>query len=97
MREILWSRSVNLRRFRVAHTGVSLPYELTVDDHALTVVATDGYDIKPLKVDIVLVHPGETVDFEITANQTSGKYWVRATTTMAGRKGGKLEINQVGS
>ncbi|KAI0210646.1 Laccase-1 [Lamellibrachia satsuma] len=66
-------------RFRVAHTGVELPYEVTVDAHVLNVVATDGYDVTPLQVDVILINPGETVDFEISANQTMGKYWVRAT------------------
>ncbi|KAI0234468.1 Oxidoreductase OpS5 [Lamellibrachia satsuma] len=66
-------------RFRVAHTGVELQYEVTVDAHVLTVVATDGYDVMPLQVDVIVLNAGESVDFEISANQTPGKYWVRAT------------------
>ena len=70
-------------RFRVAHTGVEVPYEVSVDGHVLTVVATDGYDVTPLNVDIILMSPGETVDFVISANQTAGKYWVRAAVMSA--------------
>ena len=85
-----------MRRFRVAHAGVMRPYEVTVDGHVLTVVATDGYDISPLQVDIILIHRGETVDFEITPNATIGKYWVRATSPLSRRPGDdQLELNQV--
>ncbi|KAK2186947.1 hypothetical protein NP493_184g03034 [Ridgeia piscesae] len=73
-------------RFRVAHTGVELPYEVSVDGHVLTLVATDGYDVTPLLVDVILINPGETADFEISANQTCGKYWVRACAMSASGK-----------
>ena len=83
-------------RFRVAHTGVELPYEVTVDAHVLSVVATDGYDVTPLQVDVILINPGETVDFEISANQTPGKYWVRATGMSASPEDQSFTSRQVG-
>ena len=80
----------------MANTGDALPYEVRVDGHVLTVVATDGNDIIPHQVDIISIYPGETVDFEISTNQTPGKYWVRANTPIARpRNGGKLESNPV--
>ena len=84
-------------RFRVAHTGVELPYEVSVDGHVLTLVATDGYDVAPILVDVILINPGETVDFEISANQTSGKYWVRACAMSALRKNQTMSQMEVGT
>ena len=43
----------------MAHTGVELPYEVTVDAHVLTMVATDGYDVMPLQVDVIVLNAGE--------------------------------------
>ena len=76
----------------MANTGDAFPYEVRVDSHMLTVVATDGHDIVPHQVDIISIYPGETVDFEISTNQTPGKYWVRANTPISRpAQGGKLE------
>ena len=84
-------------RFRVAHTGVELPYEVSVDGHVLTLVATDGYDVTPLLVDVILINPGETADFEISANETCGKYWVRACAMSASGKNQTKSPREVGA
>ena len=80
----------------MAHTGVELPYEVTVDAHVLTVVATDGYDVMPLQVDVIVLNAGESVDFDISANQTPGKYWVRATGMSNWRENQTFASKQVG-
>ncbi len=59
-------------------------------------VALDGFEIQPLQVDEVFVHPGETIDIVIVANQSPARYWVRAHTPRAGKgptvtPDGKLE------
>ena len=84
-------------RFRVAHTGVELPYEVSIDGHVLTLVATDGYDVTPLIVDVILINPGETADFEISANQSHGKYWVRTCAMSASRKNQTTSQREVGA
>ena len=81
----------------MAHTGVELPYEVTVDAHVLTVVAIDGYDVMPIQVDVIVLNTGESVDFEISANQTSGKYWVRATGMSHWRENQTFASKQVGT
>ena len=59
---------------------------LSVDNHKLTLIAADGYLIKPLaNLDYIIIHAGERYDFIVDANQNpSHNYWIRAET---------LEIN----
>lgn len=64
-------------RFRVIQAGALYPLRVSVDNHNITVVASDGYDIKPKEVESVIVNPGERFDFLLTANQLVGNYWIR--------------------
>ena len=54
------------------------PFRVSVDNHMLTVVATDGFEVHPRVYQSVIINPGERYDFIITANQTNGSYWIRA-------------------
>ncbi|XP_069141618.1 uncharacterized protein [Argopecten irradians] len=67
-------------RFRVINVGAIYPIRVSVDDHSLTIVASDGYDVKPVDAESFIINPGERYDFIITANQTVGNYWIRAET-----------------
>ena len=73
-----------LQRFRLVHSGAEYSYEVSVDDHVMIVVQSDAYAIQPITVDFFMIHPGETIDFEIVANQNSSRYWLRATTLREG-------------
>lgn len=64
-------------RFRVIGVGSMYPIRISVDQHLLEVVASDGYDLKPMVVESFIINPGERFDFLITANQTVGNYWIR--------------------
>ena len=67
-------------RFRVICHGVYYPFRISVDSHTLTIVSSDGYDVKPQEFESFIINPGERYDFVITANQTIGSYWIRANT-----------------
>jgi len=65
-------------RFRVIGTGAIYPLRISVDNHQITVVSSDGYDIEPWVVESFIINPGERYDFILDANQPYGNYWIRA-------------------
>ncbi|XP_021357767.1 laccase-2-like [Mizuhopecten yessoensis] len=67
-------------RFRVIHVGALYPIRISIDNHAITLVASDGYDFQPVEVESFIINPGERYDFIINANQVIGNYWIRAET-----------------
>uniref|UniRef100_A0A0B6Z3I0 Laccase n=1 Tax=Arion vulgaris TaxID=1028688 RepID=A0A0B6Z3I0_9EUPU len=71
-------------RFRVIGAGSLYPFRVSIDEHTIKLVETDGYTIQPVFVESFIINPGERYDFEITANQSIASYWIRAQT---------LEIN----
>ena len=71
-------------RLCVVNVGAEFAWELSLDEHALNIVASDGYDIQRTEADIVTIDPGETIDLEVTANAEVGSYWFRSRTLRAG-------------
>lgn len=71
-------------RFRMVHSGHAFPFEVRIDGHRLNIVATDGSDIQPIQVDSFFILEAERVDFEIVADQSPGRYWMRAETQCPG-------------
>ena len=75
-------------RFRIVGAQSVYAYSFSIDDHNLTVIATDGHFIRPVTVDYIIVHSGERYDFILdTFNKVENlkNYWIRAET---------LEVNQ---
>nr|CAI5857900.1 unnamed protein product [Callosobruchus analis] len=50
---------------------------LKVEGHSMTVIATDGENVKPRRVDAISSYSGERYDFIIEANQAHGDYWMQ--------------------
>ena len=71
-------------RFRVIAVGSIYPLRISVDQHYLTVISSDGYDVNDTVVESFIVNPGERFDFLLTANQTIGNYWIRANSLEVG-------------
>ncbi len=71
-------------RFRLVHSGSDSILEVSIDNHQMSVVSSDGYDINPVTVDSFFFHPGETIDFEVVGDQDPGKYWFRVRTMRYG-------------
>ena len=64
-------------RFRVIQAGTIYPLRVSVDNHNLTVVASDGYDLTPVQCESFIINPGERFDFLLTTNQAIENYWIR--------------------
>ena len=69
-------------RFRLVGGQSVFAYKVSIDEHKLSVIATDGFLIQPVQeVDFIIIHSGERYDFVLNANQDSAKnYWIRAET-----------------
>ncbi|CAL1529110.1 unnamed protein product [Lymnaea stagnalis] len=72
--------ATNSYRFRVIGAGNLYPFRVSIDEHNITLVASDGYDLQPVIVESFIINPGERYDFVVTANQEVGNYWIRAVT-----------------
>lgn len=76
--EILTIEHGKRYRMRLISNGVlNCPIQFSVDNHSLTVIATDGFPVKPVTVESLNVFAGERFDVVIAATQTIGSYWIR--------------------
>lgn len=65
-------------RFRIINAGSAIcPVAVSVDNHTLTVISADGFDIAPIEVQRIVMNNGERFDVIIQANQPVGNYWIR--------------------
>jgi FtsP/CotA-like multicopper oxidase with cupredoxin domain len=71
-------------RFRMVNSGHVFPFLIQIDGHQLVVVASDGADIEPIVVNSLFITVAETIDFEVVADQSPGRYWIRADTQCPG-------------
>ena len=70
--------------------GAIYPLRISVDDHNLTVISSDAFDIEPIVVESFIINPGERFDFLLTADRPSGNYWIRAESMEVGSVSLKL-------
>lgn len=58
-------------------------FRVSIDQHDLHVVATDGTDVIDTTVESVIIGPGERYDFWISTTDPlgTGSYWIRVETT----------------
>ncbi|XP_078703519.1 uncharacterized protein LOC144928714 [Branchiostoma floridae x Branchiostoma belcheri] len=63
--------------FRIIHVGPDYPFRFSVDQHELTVAASDG-------VQSVILYPGESYDIRINVSADPDLYWIRAKTLRVG-------------
>ena len=56
-------------RLRIVGMGFSLGLRLWIDQHNVTIVAKDGYDIVPLEREAVFLHAGERLDVLVECAQ----------------------------
>ncbi|ESO96136.1 hypothetical protein LOTGIDRAFT_231844 [Lottia gigantea] len=65
-------------RFRVASNAIfNCPLQISIDDHTMTVIASDGSPFDPVVVDSFNIFAGERFDFVLHATQDPGNYWFR--------------------
>ncbi|KAL4235459.1 multicopper oxidase [Mactra antiquata] len=64
-------------RFRLISNGLlNCPLKVSVENHTLNIIASDGYDTEPIYVDSLTIFAGERFDVVLTANQKVGNYWL---------------------
>lgn len=65
-------------RFRIINAEfLNCPVALSIDNHTLSVINSDGFDAEAVNVTTVVTYAGERFDFVVHANQTVGNYWIR--------------------
>lgn len=66
-------------RLRLINGSATYSLRFQIDNHPLTVIASDGQPLRPVTVDNLLIGIGERYDVLITG-KGSGSHWIRATT-----------------
>ncbi|XP_072743518.1 uncharacterized protein [Anoplolepis gracilipes] len=65
-------------RFRLINAEfLNCPIEISVDNHTLYVISSDGRDIEPVQAESLVSYAGERFDFIIEMNQPVDNYWMR--------------------
>ena len=66
-------------RFRVISTAVArnCGFQVSVDQHNLRIIATDGAPTKPFESKSFVLFSADRIDFVLDADQSVGDYWMR--------------------
>ncbi|TGZ54926.1 Uncharacterized protein DBV15_05335 [Temnothorax longispinosus] len=65
-------------RFRLINAEfLNCPIEVSVDNHTLYVVSSDGRDVEPVQAESLVSYAGERFDFIIEMDQPVDNYWMR--------------------
>lgn len=65
-------------RFRLINAEfLNCPMELSIDNHTMDMIASDGSEFVATTVDSFVSYAGERFDFILHANQVVGNYWIR--------------------
>ncbi|KAI0521790.1 multicopper oxidase [Xylaria bambusicola] len=65
-------------RLRLVNTAIDTMFRFGIDNHTLTVIASDLVPIVPYETDMVNVAIGQRYDVIVKADQEPGNYWMRA-------------------
>lgn len=67
--------------FRTIATGAVLPFRISIDGHKLMIIEANGYIVKIINVDSVILNPGERIVFKTNRKDfRTNNFWIRATT-----------------
>uniref|UniRef100_A0A1A9W9Z6 Uncharacterized protein n=1 Tax=Glossina brevipalpis TaxID=37001 RepID=A0A1A9W9Z6_9MUSC len=65
-------------RFRIINAEfLNCPIKISIDNHSLTAINSDGYDFEAVDVGSIVTYAGERFDFIVNANQIIDNYWIR--------------------
>lgn len=80
-------------RFRMINALASIcPIQVTIENHKMIVIATDGHLIKPIEVNTIISTSAERYDFILHTNTVGGTYWIHIKALEDCKP---LKINQV--
>ncbi|KAJ4431325.1 hypothetical protein ANN_19922 [Periplaneta americana] len=64
-------------RFRIiGGTCGVCPVQLTIESHSMTLIATDGNSVKPIRIDSVVLYAGDRFDVVVEASEPLSSYWI---------------------
>ncbi|KAF2661805.1 multicopper oxidase [Lophiostoma macrostomum CBS 122681] len=63
---------------RLVNTAIDTHFKFSIDNHTLTVIASDFVPIVPFDIDVLDITMGQRYDIIVTANQDPSDYWIRA-------------------
>lgn len=72
-------QSGNTYLLRIINAALNEELFFKIAGHTLTIVEVDATYVKPVKLDTIVIAPGQTTNVLLNANQNSGKYLVAAS------------------
>lgn len=77
-REVFTISSGSRYRFRMINNAITnCALRISVDDHKLLIIASDGGSLVPFETDAFVIFGGERFDFVLSGDQPVGNYWMR--------------------
>ncbi|CAF0776195.1 unnamed protein product [Brachionus calyciflorus] len=65
-------------RFRIINSAIqNCIMHLSIDEHNMTLIATDGQPIVPIEIESLEILSGERYDFVLNANKNPSDYWIK--------------------
>lgn len=64
-------------RFRTIASATRCYFRVMIDNHTMTMIASDGSYMKMWNVGSFMIHPGERYDFVLHTNAAPGDYWIK--------------------
>ncbi|XP_029042896.1 laccase-1-like isoform X2 [Osmia bicornis bicornis] len=65
-------------RFRLINAEfLNCPIELSIDNHTMRILSSDGRDVEPIEAESLVSYAGERFDFVVETNQSIDNYWIR--------------------
>ena len=72
-------------RFRSIYTGIySCQIQISIDEHKLTLISTDGNPVRPFEIDSIYMDGGDRYDFVIETDKKIGNYWLKVEVCILG-------------
>ncbi|KAI5927453.1 multicopper oxidase [Camillea tinctor] len=83
-------------RLRLVNGAMDNHFKFSIDNHTLTVIASDLVPIVPYQTETVALGIGQRYDVIVEANQTPGNYWMRSIPQLTcGSNGNTLDIKGI--
>lgn len=65
-------------RIRLVNSAIDTMFKFMIDNHTMTVIATDLVPIVPYETTVLSIGIGQRYDIIVTADQSTADYWLRA-------------------
>lgn len=77
-REVVYVTKGIRHRFRIISNGFTgCPLRVSIDNHTVTAISTDGASFKPVEIESLVLYSGERFDFIFLADQDVDNYFLR--------------------